>query len=152
MWTPVVVEAEIRAERGRPPRRAAIGRAVRPLAQQRLDEALGFAVGLGTVGPGEAVAHATARQTAANAPGAIGHRVVGQQPADADAPPPKPGQRALEKRGTGGRIVGREHLGIGQPRRVIDRDVQILPAHAPRAAPTIAVDSMPHPDDAARGV
>ena len=42
-----------------------------------------------------------------------------------------------------------EDLGIGEPRRVVNRDMQILPADAPRAAAAIAVNAMTNPDDPA---
>ena len=52
------------------------------------------------------------------------------------------------KRRAGRRLVRREHFSIREPRRVIDRDMQILPAHLPRAAATIAMDAMANPGDA----
>jgi hypothetical protein len=38
------------------------------------------------------------------------------------------GERALKEAGAGGAVLGGEQLGIGQPRVVVDRDVQVLPA------------------------
>ncbi len=50
-----VIEAEIGSERGRPLGRAAIGHAVRPLAQQRLNDALRLSIGLRPVRARKAV-------------------------------------------------------------------------------------------------
>src|SRR5258705_3358875 len=96
VWTLMVVNAEIRTERGRAPRRAAIRHAVRPLAEQRLDEALGFAVGLRSIGARETVAHRPALTDRSEDAGTIDHRVVGEQPPDRDAATAKPRQGPLE--------------------------------------------------------
>ena len=149
MWTPVVVEAQIGAEGRCPSRRTAIGHAIGPLAQQRLNEALGFPVGLRPIRSREAVPHRPALTHRRDDTGAIRHRVVGEQPAQADAPPTKPGERALEKRRTGWGISRGEHLGIGQSRRIIDSDVEILPAHLARAPAAIPMNAMPNADHAA---
>jgi hypothetical protein len=56
----------------------------------------------------------------------------------------------LEKRRAGGRIRGVEDLGIREPGRIIDGDVQILPADATRPTAPVAVDAMSDADDAAQ--
>src|SRR4051794_12584135 len=96
VWTLVVVEAEIRTQRGGAPGRNAEGRAVGPFSQQRLDEALRFAVRLRAVGPREAVAHQPALCDRGEDAGSIRHRVVGDQPTDSDAASAKPGEGPLE--------------------------------------------------------
>ena len=53
-----VVEGEIGPERSGAPVRAAIRATIGPLAEQRADEALGLAVRLWPIGPGEALADA----------------------------------------------------------------------------------------------
>src|SRR6187401_2539327 len=150
MRTTVVVKAEIGAERGRAPRRAPIRYAIRPLAQERLDEAFGFAVRLGPVGPRETMPQQPALTNRRKRAGTIDHRVVGHETAHADAAPAKPRQGPLQKRRGGGRIVSRNHLGIGEARRVINRDMQILPADVARAAAPIAMNAMADPGHAAK--
>src|SRR5712671_1711727 len=127
MWTSVVIEAEIRAEGGRPPRGAAIGHAIGPLAEQGLDKALGLAVGLRSIGAGVALADRPGAADATETTRAIRHGVVGEQSADADPASAKPGQRALEKARAGRRVARGEDLGIGEPGGVIDRHMQELP-------------------------
>ena len=133
VWTLVVVEAEIRCEGGGASGRAPIRHAVRPLPQECLDEALGFAVGLRPIGLRESVADRPALAHGGHRAGPIGHGIVGEQPTDADAAPPKPAERPLQK-GRARRRVGRgEHFGVGQTRRIIDRDMQISqPTWRPR--------------------
>src|ERR1700674_4362023 len=101
MWTPVVIEAEIGAERGRAAHRTAVGDAVGPLAQERLDEALGLAVGLRAIGARVPLADGPGATDATEGPRSIGHRVVSEQPANPHAAPVKPGERATEERGAG---------------------------------------------------
>jgi hypothetical protein len=147
--TPVVVETQIRPERGRAARRAAVRRAVGPFPQQGVDDAFRLAVGLRPVRPGEALPHGPPTADGREAPGFVGERVVGEQPADPDPATTEPREGALEKRRARGGIIGGEHLRIGEPGRIINRDMQILPARLPRAATAIAVDAMAHAHDAA---
>ena len=131
MWTPVVVEAERRTERGGAAGRAAVGHPVGPFGQQRLNEPLGFAIGLRPVGASKAPPYRPSTAVTAEDARPIGHGVVGEQPPNALAAPPKPRQGALQARGASRRILGRAHLGIGEPRRVVNRDMSILPARPP---------------------
>src|SRR6476469_7746492 len=108
MRTPVVIKAKIRAEGGRAPRRAPIRHAIRPFAQQGLDEALRFAVGLRSIGTRETMAHAPASTHGRKRVRAIDHRIVGEQPANVNTAATKPGERPMEKRGGRRRIIGRE--------------------------------------------
>ena len=118
------------------------GHPVRPLAQQRLNHPLGFAVGLGPIGPREPVTDRPPATDGAQRVGAVRHRVIREEASDADAAAPEPRDRALQKRGTGGRGGAGQHLGIGEPRGIIDRHVEILPAHPPGAPAAIPVDAM----------
>src|SRR6266699_4065841 len=148
MWTLMVVEVQIGAERRGATSRGPIWRAIRPLAEQGLNEALGFAIGLRPVRPREAVTHGPPATHRAKGVRAIRHRIVGEQADDPYTAPTKPGQRPLQKRRARRRVRGGQDLGIGEPRRVIDRDVQILPAHPPRPAPPVAVDPVANAGDA----
>ena len=152
MWTLVVVEPEIGRERGGPTRRAAIRAAVGPLAEQRLDEALGFAVGLRAIWPREALAHrppVTDRREDARA---IGHGVIREEPPHADPAAAKPRERPLQKCGAVRRIIGGEHFRIGEARRVVDGDMQIFPAGLARPPAAVAMDAMADAHDAAQAL
>lgn len=93
VWTLVVIEAEVGGQGGGAPGRAAIRHAVRPLPQERLNEPLGFAVGLGTVRTRETMAHPLPLTDRGEPARVIGHRVVREQAADANAAPAKPAER-----------------------------------------------------------
>src|SRR5688572_29327874 len=94
MGTPVIVEPQIRLERGRPAGGAPIGGAVRPLAQQRLNKALGLAVGLRPVGTREALPNGPAATHGREDTGFVREGVVGEQATDGDATSSKPRQGA----------------------------------------------------------
>ena len=55
----------------------------------------------------------------------------------------------MVKQGTGGRIVSRHDLRIGEPRRVINGHMKIFVAGLAAPPPPIAMDAMANPDDAA---
>jgi hypothetical protein len=131
-----VVPAQIAAERSGPSRARVVAAGVGPLAEQRLDEALGLAIRTWPVEAG--VAPLDPKPRGRLQPGArvIGLGVVGQQALDQDALLPIPGEGALEEADAGLGILARQQLGIGQPRVVVDRDVQVLPADPPVALGT----------------
>ena len=114
--------------------RCRIGEAVGPFAQEGLDEALGLAVGLGRVGSGEDVADAQPSQRLGEAAGAVGAAIVGHHPLGPDAVRTEPAQGAEQEGGGGVPALVAQHLDIGQPRRVIDRNMDEVPARAPIAA------------------
>ena len=103
---------------------------------------------LRAVGARQAMAHGSVLTDARKDAGAIGHRVVGQQPADADAASPNQ-VSARRRNGTCDGMVGRQDLDISESGGIIDRDVQILPADASRAPLAIPVNAMANPGDAA---
>src|SRR5215211_4657313 len=109
---------------------AGVGEAVCPFAQQRFDQRFGFAVGLWSVGPREAAADAVTGADAPPRPRGIRLGVVGEHALDGDPVVAVEADRAFEEGGAGGAVVGRERLGVGQPRVVVDGHVQILPAGA----------------------
>src|SRR5258705_881406 len=110
--TPVIVETEIRTECRGASGRGAIGHTVRPLSQERLDEAFRFAVGLRPVWAREAVADGPAATDGRQDACAIDHAVVGEQPADPNPATMKPRAGPLEKRRRRGGIVGGQDLGV----------------------------------------
>src|SRR4030095_11908832 len=60
-----------------------------------------------------------------------------------DAAGPIPGDRTLEKRTAGGTALVRQDLDVGQPRVIVDRDVDVLPAGPRRAPLAIAMHPVP---------
>ena len=51
-------------------------------------------------------------------------------------------KRSLQKGGGGRGVIGGEHLRVRQAGRVINRDMQILPADVARPATAIAMNAM----------
>src|SRR5215212_9812938 len=78
--TSVIVEAHEGSERRGPASGCPIGKAVRPVAQQRLNQALRFPVGLRPIGTGEAMPDSPRPRDGGKDERAIGHRVIRQQP------------------------------------------------------------------------
>jgi len=74
---------------------------------------------------------------------AVTLRVVAEKATDADPQRPVPREGALEKSCRRGPVIAREHFDVAQPRAVVDRDMDVLPAYAARATPTIAVNPVP---------
>jgi len=124
---------------GRRVKRHAIG----PLAQHGLDEALGFAVGAGRVGPRPPVQHALCATGGREDPRAVARAIVREHATDVNAAPTKPLHRAADKARDGNAGFIGEDFGVGDARAVIDADVDVLPPDAARLAPAIAGDPMP---------
>jgi hypothetical protein len=115
---------------------------VGPLAQSGLDEAFGFAVGLGGVGPSAAVLQAHLLTGAAKMVRAIAAAVIGQQSAHPDAVAGEEIHRGAQKSdGAVGLLIGQD-LGEGQARVIVDGDVQGLPTRM-RVAATAATVAPP---------
>src|SRR4029450_13092010 len=123
---------------------AAVGAAVRqgvgPLTQERLDEALGLAVGLGRVGPGGDVARGQEPTHLAKEARDVARAVVGHHALDPDALALEPAQRADQEAGDRLALLIRQDLDVRQARGVIDRDMDELPAGTLRAVAAIAGD------------
>jgi len=133
-----------------------VGHAVGPFAQQGLDverratgsrppRGLGLAVGLRGAGAGEDVSDARPLQRLREAAGAVGASVVRHPLLGPDAMRPEPAQGAQQEAGGGVAAFVGERLDIGQPRRVIDRDMDEGPACAQVAA------ALARPRDAVTG-
>jgi hypothetical protein len=107
-----------------------VGVSIGPLAEGGLDEAFGLAIGLRSVGPGEALLEAQACDFRGHGPRAVGGAVVGVETLGGDAKLGKEGQCVVEEsEGTGGRFVWVE-LSKGEAGVIVDGDVEILPACA----------------------
>src|SRR5919202_750061 len=106
----------------------AVKHAVGPAAEQRTDEALSLAVGLGPVGTGPKVADAHCAAGDRVDRRAVGRAVVGDQPLDGDAVTREESDRAVHEADGGGRLLVCEDFGVGQSGAVVDSDVHELPA------------------------
>jgi hypothetical protein len=145
---PIVVVEPGRQRLGAVPR-VRVGPAVGPLAQQGLDEALRLAIGARGVRAGAQMAHARTATEAGEPRRDIARAIVAQDAADADAVAAEPRPGAPEKLRRRGAILLRQHLDVGQPRGVVHRHVDVLPADAAHPTPTIPADAMAHPPNAA---
>src|SRR5688572_31945417 len=73
---------------------------------------------------------------------AVSAAVVGEQSAHADAVPTEPRERAPEKRRHRGALFVTQHFHVHEPRGVVDRDVDVLPADPADATAGIPGDAM----------
>src|SRR5262245_36302191 len=144
MGTPVIVETQVRAERGGAASRAGERVSIGPFTEQRLNEALGLAVGARRIGPRKPMPQLPRATDAREAPRFVARPVVGEDPSRADASATKPGQRVLEKRGAGAPALGAADLHIRQAGGVIDRDVSVLIADLAPPFRLVTVNTMPH--------
>src|SRR5215510_15506619 len=144
MGTPVIVETQVRAERGGAASRAGERVSIGPFTEQRLNEALGLAVGARRIGPRKPMPQLPRATDAREAPRFVARPVVGADPPRADASATKPGQRVLEKRGAGAPALGAADLHIRQAGGVIDRDVRVLIADPAPPFRLVTVNAMPH--------
>ena len=140
--TLAVIEAHVRPQCGGPLGRADVGRPIRPFSEQRLNEALGLAIRLGMVGPGESVTNRPGATGVGKDTCAIGEAVVAQESPDPDPTAPVPAHGPSEEGGTRRRILGGEHLDVRHAGGVIDGNMEKFPADAPCAAATVAMNTM----------
>ena len=78
--------------------------------------------------------------------GAVGGAVVAHHAFGADAVAAEEGQRAAQEADRGRRLLVGQHLGVGQTSRVVDRDVDELPADLASAQPgTVGLGRIPAP-------
>src|SRR5207248_4976683 len=126
---------------GSPPR-AAVRADVGPLAQQRLDEAFGLAVGLRSIGPRTEVPGVMPATGIAKAVGHVRRAVVGHHAFDADPALRKPVDRPPEETDRGRRVLIVQDFDIGRPTEIIDADVNRFPAEATDPAAAIAMNAM----------
>ena len=140
MWAPVVIETEIRDQRGGPTRGAQIGAAIRPFAKQRLNKPLGFAIGPRRVGARKPMAELPAAAHAGKASRFVSGAIVGEQAAHGHAPPAKPAEGVLQKRGAGAAALRAADFDKGEPGRIVDGHMHIFIADPAAAVGQVAVD------------
>src|SRR3954462_8909316 len=78
----------------------------------------------------------------ADRPRDVAAAVVTEHAPQRDAARREPGDRPLQKGGTGGAELVGEHFHVGDAAVVIDGHVHVLPADATGRAPAVAVDAM----------
>src|SRR5690606_33938607 len=103
---------------------------ISPLPEAGLDEALCLAVGARCVWPGSDMAKAGLGEQRLEGVTAIGRAVVAHDPLDADAVRLEEGQGPAEEGAGALLLIVGQKLGVGEPRGVVDSDVQALPADA----------------------
>src|SRR5262245_65916710 len=111
--------------------RGRVGATIGPLPQERLDEALGLAIGARRVRPSARVPESRALAGCRKDVGAVARAVVRHEPPDADAMAPKPGEGAPEKAHARDPVLIGQDLDVGQPGGIIDGLVHDSPTEAP---------------------
>ena len=119
-----------------------IGEAISPLAQRRLDEPFGFAIGLRTVRARESVSDAQRLARSGEVLGAERRTVVGEQPAHRDTKACVVGHRVVQELHRLWRLLVRVHGGEGDARMVIDGHKQHLPARSVDRVAPVAGDAV----------
>lgn len=104
-----------------------VGAGVGPLPQACLDEALGFAVGAWRIGSGTNVLDRELGEALAEG---IGGAVVGHDALDGNAVAGEPVEGAAEEGDGAFFLLVRQEFGVGEPRSIVDRHMQRLPADA----------------------
>jgi len=103
---------------------------VGPFAERGLDEALGFAIGLGSVGLGKAVLEAQGGGGGGHGMGAVAGAVIGVDTLGFDAVAFEEGEGGMkESNGAAGGLIWKE-LSESEAGMIIDGDVKELPAGA----------------------
>jgi hypothetical protein len=105
------------------------------------------AVGLRRVGSGAEVAKLAQPAGFGEDPGDVARNVVGHDALDADAAVAEPAAGADEKAARRGAALVLEDLDIGEPRGVVDGDVDDVPAGTAALAAAAAVDTPPRSAD-----
>src|SRR5271155_6002593 len=146
----LIVETQPRCECCAPLRGVGVRYGVGPFAQEGLDRALGFAVGLGAIGSGAFGLDAEPAAGFAKRRGTISTAVVGQHTLDVNAVTVEFAQCTQpEMRGGIALLIGQD-LNIGKARTVVNCDVHIFPADTPSGVAAIAGNAMARPCDASQ--
>ena len=130
-----------------------IGSCIGPFAKRGLDEAFGFAVGLGGVWPGEDLAKTEAFAGCSETLGAVARAIIGHHTLDPDTQPGIIGDSGLKESHSTFLALIRHDLDEGDARSIVDADVDELPADAMMAIDRARIatsDAMPHIANAAK--
>ncbi len=107
-----------------------IGTSISPLAGDGLDEAFGFAVGLGAIRSGEAVLEAELLAGGGEEFGAVSGAAIGQEALEGNAMVLVKSDGLAERIQSTGDLFVREETGEGEAGMVVDGDVEALDAGA----------------------
>ena len=136
MWSLLIVPVKPARQVARPAVRRWIRDRIGPFAQKGLDEPLGFAVGLGRIGPGANVAQPQQAHRLREQLRHVGRPVVRHDPLGAHASCAEPAQSSDEEAGGRATALVVQDLDIGEAGGVVDGDMDEVPARAsvaPRA-------------------
>ena len=127
-----------------------VGFGIEPFSERGLDEALGLAVGPWGVGPRRDVAGADGLEgVLEEAAVCVGEGIVAHDALDAHAAGGEPAGGAGHKAGAGFAGLTGQDFGVGEPRGIVDGDVQIFPAAAALAPAAVTGHAVAGAVDAA---
>src|SRR5882672_12019791 len=125
-----------------------VGNSVGPFAQGRLNESLGFAVGLRAIGPREGVFDAQAPAGVSKAPGSEGCAVVREHSSHRHSERGKVGGVSTQEGRGVVAAFSTMHLGKADTRMIIDANEQELPTRPAGAIARVARDAVAQALDA----
>ena len=133
----VIVKEEVREE-GSAVVTGVIRAGIGPFPGDGLDEAFGFAIGLGSIGPGEAMSDAESETGGGEVFGAVGRAAVGEEAADINPMDLVEGDGLVEGAEDCGDFFVWGEAGEGEAGVIVDGDVETFDAGAGAAAGAIA--------------
>jgi hypothetical protein len=142
VWSASIVEVEPAGEGWAAFVAGAVDRAVGPAAEHRADETFRLSVRARPVGPGAEVFEAERLAGERVDRGAVRVAVVGHQSLNADPESGEVRDRATQEGDRGRGFLVLEHLDVGEPGRVVDRNMHELPADPAATQTAIAMDAM----------
>jgi len=116
----------------------AVGSGVGPLASDGLDEAFGFAVGLGAIRASELVFEAELGTRSGEGMRAIAHAAVGEHALDLHAVEGVEADGLLERGDDAGDLFVGQHAGVGDAGAIVDGDVERFDPRALAAIGAVA--------------
>jgi hypothetical protein len=128
VWSSVVVVVKPGTESRGPLIRACIYASVGPVVLKRLNESLGLAIGARSVGTRAEVAQVELPASLGVVTRDVAGAVVGHHPLDSNATLAEPSDGPAKEGGGGHAALVWQHLDIGEPARVVDTDVDEVPA------------------------
>lgn len=152
MLPEAVIDPQVTRQPVVPLLRVLEGHGVSPFPAQGLDKSLGFAVGAGRVGPGSDMAQPESAASLGERLGDVSGSVVAHDHAALDPLAVEPGKRPGEEADLGWLLLVLQYLDVGQPRGVVNGDMDLVVADA-AGAPFLAItgDSVPHFPEAGQG-